>query len=293
MGAYDDEGRCPISRDSQRNCILLAVAQVLCAASAMGLSTLPYFDDNSLCSQNHRLCLADLHRHSWWLTPPTSFWAAIAALCMLKGQRTDKTWSKSWWLSTSFDLQVMVAPVSAVCFVLLGWQALWLRHVHINSCSRGAASVVDSLGQVVGDAYGGAYGEGTLESSVGRHHNEGGCGVYPSRAMSVYAGLSFLMQLQAVCAVAAAMAVRGGRLESSVSRSKGGSNHRGNNGHGKSSNSSGRKGGWRKRINTQGNIFYEHRRTGRVEYELPTSDVEEGRSDLSGCEGRLARVEET
>ena len=291
MGGIDEE-RCPCSSATQRNCIALAVLQSVLCILGLGFSVMPWLDDNSLCSQNHSLCLADLHRHSWWLTPPTSFWAGVAALCMLRGQRAGKSWCKSWWLSTSFDLQVMVAPVSALCFLLLGWQALWIRHVHFAGCARGAAGHAPHAEAMAGHLDGGdAYGEGVLEAAGGGHHGgEAACGAYPSRAVFTYAGLSIVMQIQAACAVCAAMAVRGGRLES---YSSGSGSSRGTTASGGSS--SGRKGGWRKRINAEGKTFYEHRRTGRVQYEPPvsTSDVEEGRSDLSGCEGRLARVDES
>jgi len=269
------------SSTSQRNCVVLAVVQVMLTVLGLGFSVMPWLDNNSLCSQNHILCLADLHRHSWWLAPPTSFWAGVAGLCMLRGQRA-KSWCKSWWLSTSFDLQVMVAPVSALCFFLLGWQALWIRHVHFAGCARN--SRIDSVAHVDNDAY----GEGIFDSSTtGAHGGEFGCGAYPSRAVFTYAGLSIVMQIQAACAVCAAMAMRGGRLESYACP--------GGKGASISSSSSGRKGGWRKRINAEGRTFYEHRRTGRVQYDLPvnTSDVEEGRSDMSGCEGRLPRVDES
>jgi len=297
MGALDEEGeRCPCSSASRRQCLALASLQVLFTVLGLGLSAVPWFDDNSLCSQSHSLCLADLHRHSWWLTPPTSFWAGVAALCMLRGQRSSKAWSKSWWLSTSFDLQVMVAPVSALCFLLLGWQALWIRHVYFAGCARGAGSAhhADAMAHN-GAAHidGDAYGEGLLDAaSAGHHHGgEAGCGAYPTRALYTYAGLSIVMQFQAACAVCAAFAVRGGRLESypTSSASRGGSSGGGGSSSGRS------KGGWRKRINAEGKTFYEHRRTGKVQWEQPTpssSDVEEGRSDMSGCEGRLSRVDE-
>lgn len=290
-GADGEDGRCPCSL-AARGCTLLAIAQVFLTIVGLVLSAIPWFDDNSLCSQSHTLCLADLHRHSWWLTPPTSFWAGVAALCMLRGQAAGKSWCRSWWLSTCFDLQVMVAPVSALCFLLLGWQALWIRHLHFASCTRVAAR--SGLG-LHSDGFGDDYGDGLFDAAGGGGHHGGetGCGAYPTRAVLTYAGLSFVMQIQAACAVCAAFAVRGGRLESYAegrsSRSGGSSSS--------SSSSSGRKGGWRKRINAEGKTFYEHRRTGRVQWEPPltSSDVEEGRSqsEMSGCEGRLPRVDET
>lgn len=289
MGSQDEEDdrgeRCLCSSVSQRSCIALAVTQVVLTILGLGFSVMPWMDNNSLCSQNHILCLADLHRHSWWLAPPTSFWAGVAGLCMLRGQQA-KSWCKSWWLSTSFDLQIMVAPVSALCFILLGWQALWIRHVHFSGCVHG--SHTESVTHSEGDLYGEILSE---PLAVLSHSGDAGCGAYPSRAVFTYAGLSIVMQIQAACAVCAAMAMRGGRMEShmapDVSR---GSSY--------GSSSSGRKGGWRKRINADGRTFYEHKRTGRVQYEppittVPSSDVEEARSDVSGCEGRLPRVDET
>jgi len=217
---------------------------------------------------------------------------------MLRGQREGKSWCRSWWLSTSFDLQVMVAPVSALCFFLLGWQALWIRHLYFAGCMRPAASHGLHPADAVGDGDS-SYGDAGALDGVGGglHHGAGdaACGAYPSRAVFTYAGLSFVMQIQAACAVCAAFAVRGGRLESYESRSSSrhGSRHGGSRGSGSGSES--KQHGWRKRINAEGKTFYEHRRTGRVQWEPPasTSDVEEGRSDLSGCEGRLPRVDET
>lgn len=177
----------------------------------------------------------------------------------------------------------MVAPVSVLCFFRLAWKALWIRYVHFTGCTHSAH------GELVGHLDGDVYGDGMLDVfTVGSHGGDPGCGTYPSRAVYTYAGLSIVMQVQATCAICAALAVRGGRLES---YSSGGSRSVSVSG-GRSS----RKGGWRKRINAEGRAFYEHRRTGRVQYGSPvvSSDVEEGRSsDMSGCEGRLCRVDET
>ena len=53
-----------------------------------------------------------------WLTRTGAMWAGGVALCLIWGRYGD-----SHWLSTAFDLLLIVALVSALCFVLLGWRA--------------------------------------------------------------------------------------------------------------------------------------------------------------------------
>jgi len=266
-----------------RLCLILAGVQGVLTLLGLGFSVLPWIDDISICRQQPGLCLADLHRHSWWLTPPTCFWAGVAAVCMMRASHECKSWCRTWWLSTAFDLQVLVAPVSAACFVLLGWQALSAGSVHSAACARltVSASAVPALDEeaiALGMPAGGGAKAPDCE--------------YPTRAVFAYAALSVVMQIHAACAVCSALVVRSRQnAEAAASSAK--------SGKGESSRGE-RTRGWRKRINAEGNTFYEHRRTGRVEWEPPTtsSDLEDGRSDsgfdscLSGSEGRLPRVDE-
>uniref|UniRef100_A0A7S3FJ80 WW domain-containing protein n=1 Tax=Haptolina ericina TaxID=156174 RepID=A0A7S3FJ80_9EUKA len=277
------DGQCPTPGGQSRTCLILAIVQGVLTLLGLGFSLLPWLGDASLCRQQPGLCLNDLHRHSWWLTPPTNFWAGVAAVCMLRGSLECKTWCRSWWLSTAFDLQVLVAPVSLACFALLGWQAISAGALHSAACARLAVTATASSGF---DA------DAVAISSDGDAAADASHCAYPSRAVFTYAFLSIVMQIHAACAVCAAFVVRAQqqKAEAAASTSKGKGEPR----------SGERVRGWRKRINAEGRTFYEHRRTGRVEWEPPlsSSDVEEGRSDsgfescLSGSEGRLPRVDE-
>ena len=289
MGASADRDCQPSGKQSSRLCVILAIVQATLTLFGLGISMLPWLNDSSVCRQQPGLCLSDLHRHSWWLNPPTNFWAGIAAVCMLRASHECKSWCRSWWLSTAFDLQVLVAPVSFVCCVLLGWQALSAGPQHSAACARlvVSATAMDSLEEAVGK----------LPVAAGGADSDASHCAYPSRAVFTYAALAIVMQMHAVCAVCSALVVRS-QQTAEAAAADAASSHKSK---GESSRGE-RTRGWRKRLNAEGRAFYEHRRTGRVEWEPPlsSSDVEEGRSDsgfdscLSGSEwhGRLPRVEE-
>lgn len=214
-------------------CATLACVQGTLTCAGIVLSLLPYLDETvgrpPTCLVGTSLCTA---HWGLWMSPPASFWAGVAAACMLQGvSRGDKR-----ALATAFDLQVLVAPCCALLFVLLAWKAL-------TAAAGGQAEGVE-----VGPAV-------------------------TFKAVATYAGLSLVMQAQAITCTIGACLVRSAREESRES-------------------SSGSKGGrklprgWRMLSTADGRAFYEHRRTGRVQWQAPSpsqatsSEAEEGLSSV-------------
>ena len=145
-------------------------------------------------------------------------------------------------LATAFDLQLLVAPCCLVLFVLLGWKAL-------TAATDGHAD--------------------------GLHFGKD----VTFKAVATYAGLSLVMQAQAITCTIGACLVRSAR-DAKESSSGGGS------GGSRGGRRSGLPRGWRMLSTADGRAFYEHRRTGRVQWEAPTasmatsSEAEEGLSTV-------------
>ena len=259
----------------------LIAAQAVLTVTGLTLSLLPMLETGSCTGP---LCLSHLHRHSWWLTPPTSFWGGVGAFCMLRGQREGK---QSWWLLTAFDLQVLVAPVSVACFLLLGWQALSANAVHSGCSPHVATAVARASVRLALEADAGGVGSDCLPSR---------------RTVFTYATLSLVMQVQAAVCVCGAFMVR------SATDGGGSGVYR----HGREVEQrevqvrSGRGGdgaprGWRRRHDSAGRPYYEHKRSGRTQWDMPmgppsTSDLEDASglsgNDHGGYARKLCRVNE-
>lgn len=250
---------------SQRRCTNFAMVQALLTLIGIGLSLLPFIDDDSERCPDGGLCLADLHRHSMWLTPPSAFWGGVAAICILFGCSNNN----KMLLTAAYDLLVLVAPVSLLVFLILTWKAI--AHAPAISGCRGAAAAHHHHHKLHHD------GEldWPVDGSVVR------CASMPMRAMVAYAGTGFVMQLQAAACVGAALALRAAKLQSEAVDEEQGDilPARDLVTEGDRYSTSGKKlpRGWRRFLNEEGRTYYESYKTGERQWHPPE------RSGRSSC----------
>lgn len=273
----------------------IAALQTFLAVGAFGLSLLPWLDDIA---------------YSWyspplpWLTRTSSMWAGAVALCLVWGRSGD-----TLWLSTAFDLLLIVAVVSAACFLLLVWNVistdsycqrddLQIRgHMHLHGRSaRGHSDVQHAVHSSNGEAAlspvrasGESSHAGMLKAAlalVGHYDTPIACETFPSRtSVATFYGLGLAMSLQVGVCICAAFAVRSAKFRRRSEVSGDGSS-RDPPFLPDSRPSSKLPRGWRQHVDPQSSrTFYEHTKSGRIQWEPPTggrrciaSDAEDGRS---------------
>mmetsp|Transcript_38049 Transcript_38049/g.81015 ORF Transcript_38049/g.81015 Transcript_38049/m.81015 type:complete len:311 (-) Transcript_38049:781-1713(-) len=203
---------------------LIAALQATLSVTAFGLSLLPWCDDVA---------------YSWfapplpWMTRTSSMWAAAVALCLLWGRFGD-----TLWLSTAFDLQLIVALVSAACFLLLGWNVIstdsgcaamgvaQMSRLHPHpqagqvqdgalrmprNAARHGALAVDELGAA---AEAPSMLVRLAMAIVGKQDAPVACEPFPTRiSVATFYGMGIAMSLQVGVCICAAFAVRSAKLK--------------------------------------------------------------------------------
>lgn len=281
---------------------IIAALQATLSVAAFGFSLLPWCDEIA---------------YSWfapplpWLTRTSSMWAAAVALCLLWGRFGD-----TLWLSTAYDLQLIVALVSATCFLLLGWNVVSIdsacssepaalhvmrSHPHSHALGRAAAhghraeayaasrdaNAAISAGEHAANAPP-AFLHKMAMAIVGKQDAPVACEPFPTRiAVATFYGMGIAMSLQVGVCICAAFAVRSAKLKRRLELSTGSLPT--TQPPPPALQVAKLPRGWREHVDPQsGRCFYEHIRTKKIQWELPkgngrreaASDAEDGRS---GC----------
>uniref|UniRef100_A0A7S0P4N7 WW domain-containing protein n=1 Tax=Calcidiscus leptoporus TaxID=127549 RepID=A0A7S0P4N7_9EUKA len=282
---------------------IIAALQATLSLAAFGLSLLPWCDEIA---------------YSWfapplpWLTRTSSMWAAAVALCLLWGRFGD-----TLWLSTAYDLQLIVALVSATCFLLLGWNVVSIdaacspepaalhaihSHPHLHSLAHSHAAarahraehhaasrdgdVALSVGERAASAPP-AFLHKMAMAIVGKQDAPIACEPFPTRiAVATFYGMGMAMSLQVGVCICAAFAVRSAKIKRRLELT--------------TTLPTTQPPppiqkvvklprGWREHVDPHsGRCFYEHVKSKKIQWEWPTgsgrreaaSDAEDGRS---GC----------
>ena len=125
-------------------CKLLARLQISLSLVTVALSLLPISEDSEVLCERHSAFCYRIRRAELWFTTTSSIWAAGVALCICLGLSRRHGEAQRPWFSTAFDLQLVIAPVSTVCFVLFMWKA-WVAN-GVKACDTIPQEIMAQIG---------------------------------------------------------------------------------------------------------------------------------------------------